>query len=900
MARFSGLRRFFRLDRAADVEGSVNDELAFHFENRVRELMQQGLSAREARQEAERRFGDVERTRARLAEIDRDARRSEWWSGFFQDLRYALRGLRLKPGFTLGVVLTLGLGIGANATMFGIVDRLLFQPPPGFVHPDQVHHVYFVRTSSSDNTEFPGSNIGYKRYLDMVELSRGLSDFSITFEPSFAVGTGEDAREERFQGVSGTFWRLAGVQPEAGRFFGPAEDSLPEAARVVVLDHTYWLLHYGGRASAIGETMKIGRHDYTIIGVAPKGFRGLAQRATAGFLPALAAIQEDGNDPNTYSWSWPEMIVRRAPGTSVEAATTSLSNAYQVSYARQAAEQPQLRPIALAKPHVVLGSIISERGPRPSNEAKVALWLIGVSAIVLIIACANVGNLLLARAFGRRREIAVRLALGISRRRLLAQLLTESLLLALLGGAAGLLIAQWGGGILRRQLLPDVAWLSTLADARVLVFSLGAAVFAGVLAGLAPALHAAGGDVAASLKAGVREGTYHRSRLRTTLLVVQGALSVVLLVGAALFVRSFQQVRALRLGFDTDQLLFVDPQSRGVRLDSAARIALRERMVEAAQSVPGVERAARALTVPFRSTWDYNIVVPGLDTAFLNRFSFTIQAGTPAYFATMGTRLLAGRGITDADRDGSPPVMVASASMAKTLWPGQDPIGKCVKIAADTVPCTTVVGVAEDVKHSDFHESEDPGLNYYLPASQFAPAQGGVMVRTSGPADQLSEAVRRAVQRVMPGTSYVTVTAMSELLGGARRQWQLGATMFSIFGILAVLVAAVGLYSVVAYGVAQRSHELGVRVALGAQAPDVVRLVLGEALRVALVAAAIGTAAAAFAAKWIAPLLFDTSPRDPVILASVACGLLAIAAIASLGPALRAARVDPNVALRAD
>ncbi|MFI5279688.1 MAG: ABC transporter permease [Gemmatimonadales bacterium] len=830
-----------------------------------------------------------------------------WFDTLVQDLRYAARGLRLKPGFTLGVVITLGLGIGANATMFGIVDRLLFRPPTYMASPDRVHHVVLFRTY--DNIENPSINMGYRRYLDFRTMTTSFDAIAAYVDPSLAVGAGENSREEHVLGVSADYWRLFDMNPVVGRFFSPDEDKEPAGTPVAVLGYSYWRSQYAGRRDVVGTTMRIGQRDYTIIGVAPRDFMGTSMGGAAAILPITAALSDGGTDPKMlqcYCWSWPVVFARRKPGVSIQAATADLTTAFQRSYAQQRIEMPRAAPAELVHPRALAASVLRDRLPPGQNDARggtarVALWLIGVAAIVLLIACANVGNLLLARAFARRREIAVRLALGISRSRLLAQLLTESLLLALLGAAAGLAVAQWGGGLLRGTLLPDVDWTSTLADPRVILFAVAASLAAGILAGLAPALHAGRADVAAALKAGVREGTYHRSKTRNFLLVVQGALSVVLLVGAGLFVLSFHNVRSMRLGYDTDRLMWVNTTMRGVELDSVATARLKDQLAQRALTVPGVEHSARAISVPFYTSWQFNLVVPGLDTAYLNHLGkgdLLLQGVTPDYFETMGTRILRGRGISALDRAGAPLAIVVSQSLAKALWPTLDPLGQCVKLQADSAPCRSVVGVAEDIRHSDLRE--DPALTYYVPLVQFRIGAGGLFVRTRGPASTLTDAVRRALQRDMPGASYVTVKPLADIIAPEMRQWEMGATMFTVFGGLALLVAAVGLYSVVSYGVAQRTHELGVRVALGAQTRDVVRLVLGEGLRLAIVAVLIGTAIAVAAGRWVAPLLFDTSPRDPVVLAGVALALVAISAAASAIPARRASRVDPNIALRAD
>jgi predicted permease len=543
--------------------------------------------------------------------------------------------------------------------------------------------------------------------------------------------------------------------------------------------------------------------------------------------------------------------------------------------------------------------VLRDRGPDRSNDARVATWLAGVAFIVLLIACANVANLLLSRALRRGREIAVRLALGVSRGRLLMQIVTESLLLAVLGGGAGLLIAQWGGAVVQRALLNQANAATLLTDARVVLVVAGLAVIAGLLTGLGPALQAGRMDIAATLKAGAREGTgtLHHSRLRVGLLVGQAALSVVLLVAAGVFVRSLFNVQHVRLGFDSDRLLYVEFNWRNMQVDSAQQIALRDQLVERAKTVPGVENAARALSVPFWQTWNRPLYVEGVDPASKLGEVTSLQAGTPELFQTMGTRVLRGRGISRDDRAHAPLTMVVNESMAKRLWPNEDPIGKCVRLDAETAPCRTVVGLAEDIRTNSISE---PRMFYYLSSAQFNPTTGGMFVRTQGSATEKSEAVRRALQPLMPGISYASVTPMSTIMAPRTRSWRLGATMFAVFGGLALGLAAIGLYSVIAYNVTQRTHEMGVRVALGAEGRDVVRLIMREGLMVVVPGVALGMAVALLSGRWLKPLLFDVSPADPAILVSVMVTLIAVAIAASWVPALRAARVNPTEALRAD
>jgi predicted permease len=553
----------------------------------------------------------------------------------------------------------------------------------------------------------------------------------------------------------------------------------------------------------------------------------------------------------------------------------------------------------IAKPRAVASSLFLARGPYESQTSKVARWVSGVAIIVLLIACANVANLLLARALRRKREIAVRLALGVSRARLTVQLLIESLTLAALGCIAGLVLAQWGGSVLSAQFLPSAEGISVV-DGRTLLFAGACLLLVGLLTGIAPAMHAGRGELTADLKSGAREGTYRRSRTRSALLITQGALSVVLLVGAGLFVRSLSNVQGMRLGYDVDRLLWVTVNERGEKLTDAEKASLRNRLEEEARRIPGIANAARAVTVPFYMSWSETIVVPGIDSARMTKLEpFHAQAGSPEFFATMGTRVIRGRNIERSDTKDAPPVMLVSESMARALWPGKDPLGECVRFGSDTMPCTTVVGITEDIRaSSDF--AEDKRQHHYRPIEQVRETRGGLFVRTRGPAEESGEQVRRALQALMPGGSYVTVRPMSEIFGPSIRSWRLGATMFVTFGGLALLLAAVGLYSVIAYNVAQRTHELGVRVAFGAEARDLVRLVFREGMQLTAAGVVIGGVIAFIASRWVGPLLYDVSPTDPLVFTLVGVTLFLVAAIASTVPALRAAKVDPNVALRAE
>jgi putative ABC transport system permease protein len=902
----SRVRRFFRVDRGAvDVPGAISDELQFHFQSSIEELVAQGWSEEDARREAHRRFGDLEQTRLNLEDIDlgrvTQERRAQWWSGLLQDARYAWRGLRHSPGFTIGVMLTLALGIGANAMMFNIVDPMLFRAPAGLANPGRTNRVY-VRSLYLNQPYYRGS-FSWKNYEDFARDTRAFSRVVAFWSTKMAIGNA-DAVQEQVAGVSAAFWQQFPVQPALGRFFTSEEDQLPSGEPVVVLSWPYWKSHFGGRRDVLGDHVKIGSMDYTVIGVAPRELLGFDRRRPMGYLPitsiaanVLPARTAERRFSASYNMSWLHLAMERRPGVSREAAEADLQNAVVRSYTRRHELDPSASTVEDLQPVAVLAPVQEEAGPNRSAESRVGTWLAGVALLVLLIACANVGNLLLARALRRRREIALRLALGVTRARLLAQLLTESLLLAILGGALALGVAAVGGGLLRRTLLPGAEAVATAVDSRSLVFAGVTVLVVAVLCGIAPALQVLRSDLAASLKGGGREGSYQRSRLRTGLLVLQGALSVVLLVGAGLFVASLRAVRAAPLGYDTDQVMFVETNQRGEQLSEDEAYQLQERLLARVEQLPGVVAASRAATVPFYMDWGEDLFVPGIDSVS-KLGDFSLQTVTGDYFATMGTRILDGRGITEADRAGSARVIVVSQAMAKLLWPGQRALGKCVKVGADSMPCQYVVGVAEDIKHSSLRD--DPGLMYYVPLAQIPEGITGILVRTAAPAATTAESIRRQLQAEMPGNSYLTATPLADLVAPEMRSWQLGATLFTVFGGLALLVASVGLYSVLAYTVAQRRQEMGVRVALGATTRRVVRMVVSDAVRLTVIAVGLGLGASLVAARWVAPLLFDTSPRDPVILGGVGATLLLVSVAASLAPAWRAARTDPVAALRSD
>jgi predicted permease len=891
------LTRLFDWLRRDALDRDLQQELDFHRQALERDAAAIGTQP-DAAAFARRRLGNVTRVRENARER---------WSipsldHFQQDTRLAFRGLRRSPGFAATVVITLGLGIGANAAMFNVVDRLMFRPLAYLSDPSTVHRVYWQWQDHDANVTVMSTY--YARYLDLARWTTSFSQLAVFSERDVAVGDGEASRERRVGAVSASFFTFFDARPALGRFFVADEDVIPRGADVAVLSHAFWQSEFGSR-DVRGEQLRVGDIRATIIGVAPPAFNGVNDaNPPAVYVPITTYAASTGTDDsrtyfNRYRWGWVHVIVRRKPGVTREVAERDASQAFRRSFQAARADDPGYPTVESAQPHVAISAVRPGAGPDPALEARTALWVSVVAVIVLIIACANVANLFLARALRRRRETAVRLALGVSRTRLVMQSVTESLVLSLLGAGTALLVAQWAGAAIRQMLVATNApSVPVFADWRTLAVTIGVAIATGTLVGLVPPLASGRGDLARTLRGGARGGVSDGARLRTSLLVVQAMLSVVLLIGAALFVKSLDAVKRMPMGYDAEHVLLVNRViARGTFNDTTQRV-LRAALMAEAQSLPSVESAAWVSSAPFVSTSNTTLFVAGIDSV-ARLGTFTYQATTPDYFRVMGTRIVRGRGLELADRAPAPNVAVVSESMAKVLWPGQEAVGKCFRMRSDTVPCTTVVGIAEDMVQRDIGGSQR--FHYYLSIDQYTRTWGnGMVLRLRGDPVLEAENVRKALQRVMPGASYLTVQPLREIVHDAQRSWRLGATMFAVFGVLALVVAAVGLYGVIGYNVEQRSHELGVRVALGAQRPDILRLVVGQSVRFAVAGVSLGMLAALLASRWIQPVLFRQSATDGLTYGAVAVTMIVVALAASALPAFRAAGTDPNTALRSE
>ena len=899
--------RLFRRIRywlsASSREADLASELAHHREMVERDLRASGRSPAEARDAARRAMGNET--------YMREESRGVWFrpglDAVIQDAMYTLRSLRRTPGFTAAVMITLALGIGANAAMFSLIDHIFFRPPPMMVDPETAHRIYLYRLNNSptNQTERDGGS-QFALHHDIEQLTTSFEPWVGTGKDEVAVRLGDEIREMEVGFVGGGFFRFFDAPPVLGRYFDETEDAPPSGTPVVVLSNATWRTQFGGREDVVGSTLRIGATPYTIIGVAPREFAGIwADDPPAAYVPLKAYASSLGRPQWMTSYGFAfgmRSIARRKPGVSTDAATADLTQAYR--RVQQTLHERDARNAApeKIKPRGVAGSIIAARSPKQGSVARIAKWLVGVTVIVLLVACANVANLLLARALTRRREIAVRLSLGVSRSRLLSQLLTESLLLAVLGGIVGLVIAQWTSGVLRGGFLPGSSAVPVATDPRTLMFAGAVVLGVGILAGLAPMLQAARTDLTSDLKAASRHGSPAGARTRVALITLQLGLSVMLLVGAGLFMRSLRSALNVPLGFDPEPVLLVNLEMKDEALDSARMVALHQRILETATAFPGVANASVRNATPFDGMSSWPVAVPGIDSIRkLGEFHF--NAVSHGYFATLGTRITRGRAFAPTDREGAQLVAVVGESMAAVLWPGKNPIGQCMRVGnpPQSAPCRYVVGVAEDI-HSTALTAE-PGLfYYYLPAPQWRPDGGdGLFVRASGDPAALMEGLRRRLQQEMPGASYVSVRRYGDIIDAQSQPWRLGANLFTGFGMLALILAALGLYSSIAYSIAQRTHELGLRMALGAAAGDVLRLVVTEGLRFSIGGLVIGTGLALAAARYVGPLLFDKqSPHDPIVFAIVLATLLIVAVVASLVPALRATRVDPKVALQSD
>jgi putative ABC transport system permease protein len=894
-----GLRRVLQI---GVVRRELDDELAFHFERTVEELMSEGSSREAAEAEARRRFGNERAHRRAIERIDRSRAAGERWHDRLEVVRqsvwYGLRRMGRAPGFTAAVVLTFGLGIGANATMFGVLDRLLLQPPAHITEPGEVRRIMVEAYRPQLGERDPWDTFTYPDYVEIAG-TEGMEVAALT-DRELTVGRGPDATRHRAYLTTGNYFGMLGVTPAFGRFYGPADDQ-PGAAPVAVISYAHWRSAYGGDPEVIGRTLDFGYGPYEIIGVAPDGFTGTGLQARDLWMPlSVAGIHTNGDRWVTNRrWYFLRLFSRLDDDVTAATAASQATARYRTGRGEEFAEE-----LEIEDPRILVTSLIRAQGPEAPPEADVARWLMAISLLVLLIACANVANLLLARAVRQRREIGIRLALGSSRARVLGQVLVDSLLMAMIGGLAAVAVTHWGAQILRAILLPDVAWGAPVTT-RVAVFIAVLTALAGAVAGVIPAIQASRPDVAGTLKGSSRTTAGGSGRTRAALTVVQAALSVVLLIGAGLFVRSLQGISSLDLGFDPRNVMLVESVFDR-EVPDARQEAFYEQAVQRLERLPGVVGASVDRTVPFWSISSLDLRVPGLDSVpTLSTGGAAIHEVSPSYFEVMDLRVVRGRPITDDDTRTSESIALVNETMARVVWPGDDPIGKCMVIDPGGPedperPCSTIVGVVENSRNFDV--IEDESMHYYVPVTQ-KPSEDppfALMVRLSGDPETVIPAMRRELLAIDPGVRFAKIQPFRDLMASDYRSWELGAAMFSVFGLLALVVAGIGLYSVLAFSVAERTFELGIRAALGATRQRLIGLVMRQALSLVGAGVAVGLVIALLAGSRMEPMLYEVSPRDPLILGMVALTMLAVGIAAAALPASRATRADPSEALRSD
>jgi putative ABC transport system permease protein len=804
-----------------------------------------------------------------------------------QDFRYGLRRLLTSPGFSALVIITLALGIGANTAIFSVVNALLLRPLP-YNQPNElvtIEHVY----PSLDDMHAPVSARGFQTYRDET------SSFSaVAVRTGTALNLTGLGEPERLIGTraSADYFRAYGAQPAIGRVFLPEEDQ-PGAARVAVISDGFWKRRLGADPKVLGRTITLNDEPYQVIGVMPSGFRDFASRDTEVWVPvALTPDQLTGGFTNEFLG----LTARLRPGVSIttaQAEMTQLGDRLKAEFPDQFPPDWHLEVTTLAE--------------KATGDVRAPLLiLLGSVGFVLLIACANVANLLLARAAGRLKEVSVRLALGARRWQIIRQLMSESLLLGVVGGALGLAIAYLGVKALVAFAPPQLAVLDTVAmDGKVMLFTLATSVFTGFIFGLAPALQSTRANVNDSLRDGGRGAVSDRSgqALRRVFVVAEFALALTLLAGAGLLIRSYDRLASVDPGFDTANLLTFDIALPATKYDNdTARIQFFDRALAAIGQVPGVRGVGAVSVLPFGGGWSTG--------------SFTVEGYTPPenqagpwgdirivnedYAQAMGIELKRGRFLQASDRMGGQDVVVVDEVMAERYWPGADPIGKRITFdsPSDSASWIDVVGVVAHTAQEGL--DAERRVQLYFSYRQAGIAFMSVAVRTTGDPNAAVPEVRRALTSVDADLPLANVSTMERLVADSMGSRRLSTALLGLFSALALLLAAIGIYGVIAHSVTQRTRELGVRMALGAGRPDVLRLVMTQGASIAAIGLVIGLGGAFALTRLMRSQLYQVDATDPVTFTAVAAVLVTVALLATLLPALRAMRLNPVQALRQD
>jgi predicted permease len=810
---------------------------------------------------------------------------------FWQDVRYSVRTLLKHPGFTSAVVITLALGIGANATIFTWIKVVVLERLSGVSQPEELVELWGATRNNS------GLSLSYPDYLDLRDRNERLS--GMLAHQVLPLNLGRGGKPERIRGaiVSGNYFDVLGVKPLIGRTFLPDEDRTPNARPVVVMGYGLWQRRFGGDSGVVGQRIMLNAHEFTVIGITPRDFGSpFSGAALDVWTPVMMkdAVARPHFSLTDRSSRWLMVMGRLKPGATLDQAQAniaSLAGQLEGAYP-QTNDQMGVAVYPLTRSPFSL---------RRSLQSALAILMAAVG-VVLLIACANVANLLLGRAASRQKEIALRLALGASRLRMMRQMLTESLVLASLGAAAGLFVAFWTTRSLPAFLPPFGMDLNfdTRPDTVVFTFTIGLTVVTTLLCGLAPTLYASKSDLVAVLKdqAAAPERGRRRWSLRHALVMTQIALSMVALVSAGLLVRSLRESYQANPGFDADGVLLAsfDPFLSGY--DEGRGREFYRRLVDRVRTLPGVQAAtlARRLPLTLSGIAFANVVIDGYASVKSEDMRFNYETVGPHYFTTMRIRLAHGRDVDERDRKGTQRVVVINETMAQRYWLGGDALGGRLRMGGGE--WLTIVGIAKDVKNRSLSEAPQPF--FYLPLLQDYRSDMILVARTALEPDTMLHAVEGEVAALDPEVPVFDGRTMQEHIGVSLFRQRMAATLLSLFGLLALSLSAIGLYSVMAYTVSRRTRELGIRIAVGATHADVMRLVLGQTLVLAAIGIVAGLIAAFIVTRFLRTLLYGVGPADPLTFAAVPLLLLGVAVAAGYLPARRAFRIDPLTALKAD
>jgi len=892
--------RFRSLLHRHRVEDELSDELRFHLGKLVEEKLANGLNAEEAHYAALRELGGLEQ----IKEECRDMRRVNYVENLLQDTRYGLRQFRRSPGFAAAAVITLALGIGANTAIFTLLDAILLRLVP-VQHAEQLYQVRRSGTGEPDRLTGAFTNTLWQNLRQRQDVFSAMAAWGMT---DFNLPRGGAVEHAQGLWVSGDYFGTLEVPPALGRLITP-DDDRRGCPSIAVLSYDFWQEHYAGAANAIGSTISLDSHPFEIVGVTPAGFHGLDVGVKFDVAsPICATALFDGTTNSRLddrsSW-WLTIIGRIKPDISRQQMNARLAviapQVFAASLPQDWDAESQktfLRTGLMGTPAATgISFTLREQFRQP------LLILMGVVGVVLLIACANVAALMLARAVRQSPEISVRLALGATRMRLIRELLTQSVILSLAGAAGGVLLAYWGTQLLVRNFSTNTNefFLDLSPDWRVLVFTAGVAIFAAILFGILPALRSSNSPLVEAMRGGTGSPTQCRSPFLKWTVASQIALSLVLVVTAGLFLRSFLKLVRLDPGFDEHNLLLVISDLRAVGIKPENRPAIFEEMQSRLRTIPGVISVSRSEDVPLSGRHSRNVILAGAPDAPTGVDAESeMLYNSAGYFATMRMPLIAGRDFTRADAKNAPRVAIVNVAFARKFFSSLDPVGRIIRVGADNgrpKPPVEVVGIVGDAKYMSLREPMPPTV--FMPLEQYPEREGRDVfeVRTAFQPASLIRAVVAAVSRVNRQIPLEFNTLKQEADDAMVRD-RLLAILSTFFGAVALLLAMIGLYGTVSYRVAMRRNEYGIRIALGAEAGSIVRLVIRDVAILLLAGEAAGIGISLIAESALRKLLFGIGPRDPttIVISAVFLGFAALAA--AYLPARRATNVDPMVALR--